>query len=302
LVTVWLGEEIQPKRKARTFSDYFALTHRLAIPVLGKLPVDAIARADIQKLHHGLRSTPAQANSVLRILSSFFSWCEDVPGARPAGSNPCRRIKLYPEKPRERFLSPRELARLGRVLQVVERQRPYVAGAVRLLVLTGARLNEILSMQWDWIDLGAGTVRLPDAKRGPRTIHLSAPALTVLAALPRVKGNPHVISGGKEGMHLVNLEKPWLRIRKAALIPDVRLHDLRHSYASFAVNSRESLPMIGALLGHTQPRTTQRYAHLDTDPVRAANERVGQRIGSLLGTDRAGPVIDLRDGTRKRRA
>ena len=298
LVQNWLAEEVQPKRKARTFSDYFALVHRLAIPELGRKPVDTIVRADIQKLHHALRNTPAQANSIVRILSSFFTWCEDVAGVRPGGSNPCRKVKPYPEKARERFLSPLELAHLGRVLRVVERNRPYVAGAVRLLVLTGARLNEVLSMQWAWIDLGAGTVRLPDAKRGPRTVYLSAPALAVLAGLPRVRGNPYVIPGGKEGTHLINLEKPWLRIRKAALIPDVRIHDLRHSYASFAVNSRETLPMIGALLGHTQARTTARYAHLDNDPMRAANERIGEKIGVLLDPAKAGAVAEIRSSRR----
>lgn len=126
-------------------------------------------------------------------------------------------------------------------------------------------------------------------------LYLNPPTLEVLNTIPRLENNPFVICGEKPGAHLVNLEKPWRRIRKAAGLDDVRLHDLRHSYASVAVAGGMSLPMIGALLGHSQPQTTARYAHLSADPLRAANDAVGQRIGAAMGTmPEEGKVLALK--------
>ncbi|WP_255476508.1 tyrosine-type recombinase/integrase [Geminicoccus flavidas] len=290
----WLVE-IDTKRKPRTAFDYRRLFNCRILPTLGTRDVAKIERQDIARLHHAMRGTPYEANHALRVASSFFTWTERA-GYRPDGSNPCRHVDPYPEKRRERFLSPRELQRLARVLRVVERSglmSPYVVAAVRLLVFTGARLSEILTLRWEHVEADRALLRLPDSKTGQKVIYLSGPALDVLAKLPRVRGNPHVIVGGKEGAHLVNLEKPWLRLRKAALLADVRLHDLRHSHASVAAASGLSLPLIGALLGHSQPATTARYAHLAADPVRAAAEMVGQRIAAAMTGDRSAEVIPM---------
>lgn len=298
VLPAWLAE-LEAKRKARTAYDYRRLVDRHAVPALGTWDVAAITRQHVAKLHHGLRATPAEANHVLRVLSSFFTWCERH-GYRPDHSNPCRLVTKYRENKRERFLSPRELRRLSRALAVAERSSaitPHVAGAIRLLVFTGARLGEVLGLRWAWVDLERAELRLPDSKTGAKVIHLNAPARKVLAGLPRVAGNPHVIVGGKPGAALVNLEKPWRRVRKAALLTDVRLHDLRHSHASIAVAGGLSLPITGALLGHSQPATTARYAHLAADPIKAASELVGQRIADAM-RNRSAEVVEMQPARR----
>ena len=200
---------------------------------------------------------------------------------------PTRRVARFAEARRERFLSADELARLGAVLAEAERsatESPAVVAAVRLLIFTGGRLGEILTLQWPHVDFEASCLRLADSKTGAKVVHLNAPAAAVLAALPRDDGSPWVIPGAKAGAHLVNLQKPWRRIRSKAGLDGVRLHDLRHSFASAAVRLGEGLPMIGKLLGHSQVQTTARYAHLAADPVKAATERVGAAIdGALRG-------------------
>jgi integrase len=198
--------------------------------------------------------------------------------------NPARGIEYYRETARERFLSPEELARLGKALADAdaEGESPYVTAAVRLLVLTGARLGEILSLEWAHVDLDARLLRLPDSKTGAKTIALPAPAIEILAGLPKQQGNPHVICGARAGERLINLQKPWRRIRKSAGLDDVRLHDLRHSFASVAAAGGMSLPLIGSLLGHKQAQTTLRYAHLGADPRLAAADAVAATIAASM--------------------
>ena len=255
------------------------------LPALGRLKVQDVTRDDIAQLHHRMRSTPGAANRVLALLSKMFNLAERW-GVRPDHSNPCRHIERYAERKMERFLSGEELARLGAALAGAERdgtEMPSVIASVRLLVFTGARAGEILGLRWEYLDLPAGCLRLPTSKTGRKVIHLNGPALEVLSQLERRRvGNPWVIEGAKPDSPLVNIRKPWHRIRKAAGIPDVRLHDLRHSFASVAVADGLSLPMIGALLGHSQPATTARYAHLAADPLRAAAEAIGARLAGAL--------------------
>lgn len=185
----------------------------------------------------------------------------------------------------ERFLSVDELARLGDALQEAERTKtelPSAIVAIRLLLLTGCRFSEIVTLRWDEVDLERKCLRLSDSKTGAKTVHLSEPAIEALESVDRQPGGPFVIAGAKPGSHLVNLRKPWCRIRAMAGLDDVRIHDLRHSFASVAVAGGLSLPMIGALLGHSQPATTQRYAHLAADPLRQATNLVGTRIVSSM--------------------
>jgi integrase len=198
-------------------------------------------------------------------------------GLRPDGSNPCRHVKKY----REDSLSGEELRRLGTVLTDAQTQKtesPFIG----LLLLTGAPLTEVLTLRWDYVDLANGVLRLPDSKTGAKPIYLNDAAIRLLRAMPRMEANRYVIAGGKPGGHLVNLQKPWRRIRVAANIADVRIHDLRHSFASVAAGAGMSLPIIGRLLGHSQPVTTARYAHLAANPVRAASNKIGGRITAAL--------------------
>jgi len=282
LIKLFLLEHADAKLKASSAGEYHRLA-RLYLPnTLRRRLVGEITRSDIARLHLAIRDKPYQANRTLALLSKFFNWCE-LHGYRADGSNPCRHIEKYKENARERFLSAQELARLGAALADAEEQEmtsPFVIAAIRLLVLTGARLSEILTLQWSHVDFDQQLLRLPDSKTGKKVIYLNAPALQILTELPRVEGNPFVIVGKIEGARLINLQKPWRRIRNAAGLDDVRIHDLRHSFASVAVGSGQSLPVIGALLGHSQPQTTARYAHLAADPLRAASDDTAGRIAS----------------------
>ena len=296
----FLAEHAEAKRKASTAKEYRRLLEHIALPVLGKRKLADITRRDIERLHHTRRDTPTEANRALACLSAMFNIAERW-GLRPDGSNPCRHIEKYPQRRRERFLSPAELARLGDALAAYDGW-PYSVAAVKLLVFTGARLGEVLGLRWEWIDFERGEARLPDSKSGAKTLHLPPPALAVLAVLPRLEGNPHVIAGAKAGAALVNLEKPWRSIRKAAGLDDVRLHDLRHAFASVAASSGMGLPIIGKMLGHTQAATTARYAHLASDPVKAAAAAVAGKIAAAMGSgsseaDKAtATVLPLRSG------
>lgn len=300
LAARFLAEHAEAKRKGSTAAEYKRLLDRIILPALGERKVADVTRADVTKLHHANRAAPYQANRVLAVLSKMFNLAERW-GLRPDGSNPCRHVEKFAERKRERMLSPAELARLGDALTAHDGS-PYAVAAVKLLVFTGARLGEVLGLRWEWIDFERGEARLPDSKTGAKTLHLPPPALAVLAALPRLDGNPYVIAGAKPGAALVNLEKPWRAIRRPAGLDDVRLHDLRHAFASVAASSGMGLPIIGKMLGHSQPATTARYAHLASDPVKAAAAAVAGKIAAAMaggsgdtGKDGA-TVLPLRSG------
>ena len=285
---------VQPKLKPTTARDYRRLLREFVVPALGMQRADAVTRADIAKLHQRMGDTPRQANCMLTTVRKMFNWAE-VHGHRAENSNPCRLIERFPERARERFLSEAELARLGAALNAAEREgeNPFIVGAVRLLIFTGARLSEILTLRWEHVDARHNCLRLSDSKTGAKVIYLNPPALEVLDALPRLSGNPHVICGAVQAAHLVNLEKPWRRIRASADLKDVRLHDLRHSFASVAAAGGHSLQIIGRLLGHSQTQTTARYAHLAADPVRSAGEAVANQIRAAMGGKSAN-ILELR--------
>lgn len=295
LVARYLDEHLPERGKARSIGESRRLAERHILPALGRRKVADVSRTDVSKLHHDLRATPTQANRVHSLLRRLLNLAEKW-GMRLDGTNPCRHVERYGETKRERYLSADELARLGEVLAASERdatERPAVVAAVRLLILTGCRLSEILTLQWAHVDFAGRCLRLPDSKTGSRIVHLNAPALEVLSGIAR-DGSPWIIVGAKPGCHLVNLEKPWRRIRLKAGIADVRLHDLRHSFASVAVGLGEGLPMIGKLLGHTQTQTTARYAHLAADPLKAANERVGHALSGMMTGVILAEVVQLK--------
>jgi integrase len=341
----YLAEHAIPRKKSRSVDLDRNLINRFVRPRLGNLKVQHVGRQDVGKLHRSLTRTPYQANHVLILLSKMMNLAERW-GLRPDGSNPCRHVDRFPQRRRERFLSQAELAALAQVLSEGESSQTELAAvvaAIRLLVFTGARLSEIVTLRWDYVDAERQYLRLPDSKTGAKTIYLSPPALEVLAGIKRERDNPYVIAGTKAGAHLVNLEKPWRRIRARTTVrlwaqdPDsrvsglvarltgdldreptalecraaaekaeidlppgllhVRLHDLRHSFASMAAAGGLSLLMIGALLGHTQYQTTKRYTHLVGDPLRQAADTVGRRIAAAMKGD-GGEVVDLAGSSR----
>jgi integrase len=289
----FLSEHVATKTKPRTGVEYRRLIEDVILPAIGTRRVLDVTRVDISRLHHEQRETPYAANRALAVMSKMFSLAEKW-GERPDGSNPCRHVEKYAEQKRERMLSADEFGRLADALKCPGRS-PYVVAAIKLLVFTGARLTEILDLKWEWIDFERGEARLPDSKTGAKTLHFPAPALAVLDDLPRVEGNPHVIVGNVAGARLVNLERPWQAIRKAAGLDDVRLHDLRHAFASVAASSGMGLPIIGKMLGHTQAATTHRYAHLASDPVKAAAATVAGKIADAMqgSTIATGEVVPL---------
>jgi integrase len=280
----FLRDYVPQRCKRRTAYEYRRAVELFINPSLGRHRITDVLRADVAGFHHELRDRPYQANRALGVLSKMMNIAEEW-GLRPDGSNPCRRVKKYREVKRERYLTRDELQRLGAVLVGEETKRsesPFVIAAIGLLVLTGARLSEILTLRWEHVDLDTGVLRLPDSKTGAKLIYLNGVAIQLLRKMPRMQGNPHVIAGGKPGAHLVELQKPWRRLRANAGLNDVRIHDLRHSFASVAVGVGTSLPMIGKLLGHTQPVTTARYAHLAADPIRAAANAIGSEITAAM--------------------
>ena len=260
------------------------MLERVIIPALGNHRVTEVTRADVAKIHHDLRHIPYDANRCLEIISKMFSLAE-MWGLRPDGSNPRKHIKKYPEEKRERFLSPAELKRVGEVLREMESEGIELASAIvatRLLILTGCRLDEIMTLQWEHVDIPGKALRLPDSKTGAKVVHLGQPAIELLEKIERVEKNPWVIVGTKPGARLTDLQPFWQRVRARAGLKDVRIHDLRHTFASTAVAAGQGLPMIGKLLGHTQVQTTARYAHLAADPVKEAADQVASNIAASL--------------------
>jgi integrase len=274
-----------PKKKPSSLATDKRLLSLHLLPRLGARKMRDLDRTDVTRVHHDLRETPVLANRVLALLSKMMNLAEAW-GIRADSTNPVRHVDRYAERAKERYLSPSELARLGEALRDVEQEgseHPSALLAIRLLALTGARRNEILTLTWDAVNVERAELVLADSKTGPKRIPLPTPALKLLQDAPRLAGNPYVCTGEREGGHFIGLQRPWDRIRRLAGLPDVRLHDLRHTHAATAVSAGLALPLVGKLLGHTHAATTQRYAHLRDDPVKAAAELVGGEIGAAMG-------------------
>lgn len=279
-------EHARPHKKASSIAEDERLIRIFIRPALGSKKVRELTRSDIDSFHKSLADRPYRANRSVSLLSKAFNLAE-VWGWRPDSSNPCRHIQKFKEVRRTRFLSEAELAALGNALRCAESGElgsvsPYSLAAIRLLLLTGARRGEILGLRWTWIDWENGRAMLPDSKTGEKVLHLPPPALSILSNLRQVENNPYVIAGTKAGARVFDLKGPWNLVRSAANLEDVRIHDLRHSFASVGAGSGHSLRVIGALLGHTQAATTQRYAHLSDDPLRAAATQISDRISMAM--------------------
>ncbi|WP_287998376.1 site-specific integrase [Acidiphilium sp.] len=275
----FLSDHVEAKRKSRTAAEYKRLIYKNILPEIGSVPIHQLSPKQVDRLHQKIKTTPYQANRVLAVLSSMMTKAEGW-GLRPLHSNPCTRIEKFREASRERMLTVAEIGRLAGAID--EYPSPYVRAAVRLLLLTGARLNEILTLQWAMVNFERSEARLKDSKTGRKTLHLAPAVVAILSELPREAGNPYVLPGQKANSHLVNLEKPWRAIRAKAGLDDVRLHDLRHCFASIAASSGMGLPVIGKLLGHTQSATTQRYAHISADPLKLAAANIAEQIEKAM--------------------
>lgn len=265
--------EYVPLKAPSTQREYRRLLEDLILPRLGNKRLADITPEMVGAAYREWLGHPYQANRALAVLSRLFTLYGE-------GHNPCRGAKSFREKPRRRYLSPEELARLGGALRRHEAFYPSQVLAVRLLLLTGCRLNEILTLKWENVDLKRGLLHLPHTKTGERDVYLGQAAIELLKKAPRL--SEWVIPGRNPSKPLVNLASFFRRVCREAKLKDLRLHDLRHTHASFGVGSGLSLYVVGGLLGHKQASTTQRYAHLMDDPLRQAAERVAEEISAVL--------------------
>lgn len=310
LIELYLTDKVKMKNSARTFEQYEDCLNRLVRPALGSKKAKEITPQEITALHNQLEGRPYLANRMLSVVSSMYRWAA-TQNYVPQNQNPASGISRFKEEHRERLLSSDELVRLGDALQeavteglplvidppkrtkhVPKNRRnvinPHAVAAIRLLMFTGARLSEILNLKWDEVNFEHGLLLLPKSKTGKREIILNAPALGILADLPRV--GAYVIASSSSGTRYEkprrDLKKPWATISKRAGLEGVRVHDLRHHYATIGASSGMSLPIVGKLLGHTTPATTARYGHLQNDPVRRAADAIGDEIAKSLGQNR----------------
>jgi integrase len=320
----FLALHVAAKRKGRTGAEYQRILQAHIAPAIGSKRIVDVRRADLARLHGKLADRPYEANRTLAVVSAVWNWAawrDEV----EASVNPCLGIERYPEQRRERFLTSDELGRLGSALAEGEslglpyevdeaspnakhapkgdkrrvKLDPFAVAAIRLLILTGARLREILGAKWSQVDLERGVIFLADSKTGKKPIYLSAAAQAVLAALPRIEGNPHIVAGAKDGAPRADLKKPWAAVTKVAGLEGVRLHDLRHSFASIGAGASMGLPVIGKLLGHSQAATTHRYAHLDADPLRRAVDTIGATITAAMESRKGGEVVPFKKSDTK---
>ncbi len=299
LCDLYLTEGVGHKKPSTIKNDRGRIEHHIK-PLIGRLRTDKMTRTDVERMMRdvsagrtaepepkerrpgavvrGGRGTAAQAVAALGAVITFAI----TRGLR--NDNPVAGVKKPPSRKMERFLSEVEIARLAEVLegQIASAGDPYPAAAIKLLLFTGCRRGEIMTLRWIDVDFERALLLLPDSKTGRKVVYLNAPALAVLADLPRQEGNPYVICGHREGAPYIGLDKVWQRVRMAARLPGVRLHDLRHSFASVGVGAGMGLPVVGKLLGHANAVTTQRYAHLADDPVRRAVEGIGEWIAAAM--------------------
>jgi integrase len=330
---LWLSTHVLAKRGAGTHEHYRDLLDRIIKPALGKLKAKTLPHSRVKKLHDDWAHTPFQANRILSCISAFYNWAGSKSVSLvPKGHNPADDVEKFEEPGRERPLEPDELLRLADALRLAETTgipwvvaadklgskhlaapdkrttvfSPHVVAAIRLLIFTGARLREILNLTWKQVDLTRGVITLQKHKTkrmtGLKVIVLNAPALEVLSALPRV--GIYVIAsesaGTPEEKPRPDIKKPWASIKRYAGFDDMRLNDLRHNFATFGVGGGMGLPIVGKLLGHTKASTTERYAHLQVDPLRRATETIGADLLRALGKPDPEPdnVVSIKDARK----
>jgi integrase len=313
LAELYLTRHVEPKKKIRTTAEYRRLLKQHVLPRLGGKRLQDVKRSDVISLHLEIsKQTPVTANRAMAVLSSLWGWSAKMEFVT-SQENPVRGLEKNREQGRERYLTADEYRRLGDVLHEAETIGlpmaidennpkskhapkpgtrkppidPFAAAAMRLLLLTGARLNEIVKLQWSSVDLERGLLFLPDSKTGKKSVPLSGHAIAVLRALPRIDGNEHVVPGGKEGKPRSDLKRPWEAIRKAAGLQGLRIHDWRHSFASVGVGESMGLPIVGKLLGQKNQATTARYAHLDANPLKRAADEIGKKIVAAMAPQRS---------------
>ncbi|TDJ61162.1 MAG: site-specific integrase [Nitrospina sp.] len=263
------------------------------LPAFGRMLVKSITRNDIAKWHHKIGgTTPYEANRNLALISKIYNCGKEWGFVDETAINPAYRVENFKEEKRDRWVTPKELPKLTKAIDSVE--NVYARASLWLYLLTGLRKSELLRAKWEDVDLDRREIRLPDTKAGgTHYVPLSGPAVVILQKLPRLDENPYVFPGARIGRPLVNIDKIWRRIRKEAKLEDVRLHDLRRTVGSWLAQSGSSLHLIGKVLGHSNPSTTQVYARFAQDHVREALESHGKRIMGIAGKTPTGKLIKM---------
>jgi integrase len=256
--------------------------------------ITGISRKDISDLHHKIGAkTPYEANRLLENIKTMFNLAPVWGFAEEGHPNPTAKIAKFKEQKRKRWLKPEELPALAKAVDA--EPSIYVRSAIWLYLLTGIRRMELLQAKWEDVDWDRGTLRLPETKSGDeQTATLNAPSLAILQATPKMEGNPHILPGAIEGRHLVNIAKPWERIRTAAGMSDLRLHDLRRSVGSWLTQDGTDLNLIKEALRHSDLSTTLTYARLGADAARDAMESHGKRILEAAGKHRPIQMVGVK--------
>jgi integrase len=286
LSDLWLSDHVSARRKAKTLHDYQGWVDRHIVPEIGSMKVSDVQVRDVEKIVGDLSDRPTTANRVLAVISSMFTFAIRQHLVR---DNPARGIEKNQERKRKRHLSAEELLRLGDVLLAAEERGDNQAGidAVRFLLFTGMRRGEVETFRWNFVDWHHGRVHLPDSKTGEKTLPLGQPAIDLLSLIRQQQHQTGAFDEGGyvfpgEKGHLVGLPKMWRKWRAEAGLEDVRIHDLRHSFASVGASSGTPLFVIGGILGHKSTATTDRYAHLQDDPARTAADSISTSIAAAL--------------------
>ena len=267
--------------KPRTQETNAYLVRNHVLPAFGHMTVDAIAVEHVKDWFASMADRPGAVNRSMPVLSVMMRMAE-LWDYRPHNSNPCKKTRRYRTEPKERFLSAEEMARLNAVLTRDEFYCPQAVAIIRLLMLTGCRAGEIVSLEWDWIR--AKRIHLPDSKSGPRTVWLSSTARAVIDTIPRYSPDcPFLFPARPPTRPINNFGYQWDRIRDEAGLPGLRIHDLRHSWASVAAMNGVDMVIVAKLLGHALVETTAGYAHLADAHLVEAAERVGTLLAQAMG-------------------
>jgi len=278
---LYIERHAKLKKKKSTMIEDQRLIRLQIIPNFGKIKVTDLTRAMLIKHHEKLHQTPYMANRFLALVSKMMNLAEKWE-FRSLNTNPCKHIDRNPEKAREVYLSLDQLERVGLAMrELKETENEYVLSAIKLLILTGCRKGEILNLKWDYINFKNSCINLPDSKTGEKEIHLNPSAMSILQSLE--KKSDYIFVSRVQNKKITGISTTWKKIRKIADLTNVRPHDLRHTFATHAVNDGLSLPIIAKILGHKDLKTTQRYAHLHEDPVKKANNKVSLKLKKALG-------------------
>jgi integrase len=310
LCDTYLDEGCDTK-KASTIATDRGRIERHIKPLLGRKRIGEVTRADVERFMRDVATGKTAADvktgkrgraiveggkgTATRTVGLLGGIMSFAVARRLRVDNPVRGVKRYPDRKGETFLSSAELGRIGAALANAEAAgaNPSALAIIRLLAFTGARKSEIATLRWREVDLDRGYLRLGDSKTGAKVVPIGAPAIEILSALPHVEGNGYVFPASSGAGHFQGTERVWRTARAVAGFPSLRLHDLRHSFASVGLARGDALPVIGAILGHADVKTTSRYAHLADDPVKAAADRIAQTVAAAMRNKPLAEVIPI---------